>query len=114
MGTVGHGTRTPGVLEQKGRIIVQFGLFHSGIYCGGSFIATSAMEKSVFSREYNVLRKMLRESRETAKLTQVQLAERLGETQSFVSKCERGERRLDLVQLRAFCKTLGVSLPTFV
>lgn len=72
------------------------------------------MEKSVFSREYDLLRKMLRAAREEAQLTQVDLAKRLGETQSFVSKCERGERRLDLVQLRAFCKALGVSLPTFV
>ena len=72
------------------------------------------MEKSVFSREYDLLRKMLREAREHAQLTQIDLAERLHETQSFISKCERGERRLDLVQLRAFCKALGVPLPTFV
>ena len=73
-----------------------------------------SMEKSVFSREYDLMRKMLRQTREQAEITQIELAERLGETQSFVSKCERGERRLDLVQLRAFCKVLGVSLPTFV
>lgn len=72
------------------------------------------MEKSVFSREYDLLRKMLREAREEAQITQIDLAESLGETQSFVSKCERGERRLDLVQLRVFCKALGVSLPNFV
>lgn len=72
------------------------------------------MEKSVFSREYDLMRKMLRQAREQAEITQIELAERLDETQSFVSKCERGERRLDLVQLRAFCKALGVSLPTFV
>jgi transcriptional regulator with XRE-family HTH domain len=57
---------------------------------------------------------MLRQAREQAELTQIDLADRLGETQSFISKCERGERRLDLVQLRAFCKALSVSLPTFV
>lgn len=47
-------------------------------------------------------------------MTQVQLAGRLGQTQSFVSKCERGERRLDLVEGRAFCVAMGVSFPTFV
>ncbi len=57
---------------------------------------------------------MLREARKNSGMTQVELAEKLEETQSFVSKCERGERRLDLVQLRAFCKALGVSLPDFV
>jgi hypothetical protein len=37
----------------------------------------------------------------------------LGETQSFVGKCERGERRLDVVELQAFCGAIGVSLPDF-
>ena len=72
------------------------------------------MEKSVFTREYDVLRKLLREVREQANVTQVELAERIGETQSYVSKCERGERRLDLVQLRTFCRALGISVTSFV
>jgi transcriptional regulator with XRE-family HTH domain len=72
------------------------------------------MEKSTFTHEYRILRTMLREARLAAKLTQEQLAERLGETQSFVSKCERGERRLDLVQMKAFCHALGTTLSAFV
>jgi transcriptional regulator with XRE-family HTH domain len=72
------------------------------------------MEKSVFTREYDILREMLRDYRQRANLTQTDLADRLNETQSFISKCERGERRLDLVQLRAFCTALQVSLRTFV
>ncbi len=48
------------------------------------------MEKSTFTREYQLLCTLVREFRERAGLTQVQLAERLGETQSFVSKSERG------------------------
>jgi transcriptional regulator with XRE-family HTH domain len=72
------------------------------------------MAKSVFTREYSLLREMLRKAREAANLTQVELAEKLGETQSFVSKCERGERRLDLVQLRVFCEALDVDLGRFV
>ena len=50
----------------------------------------SAMEKSIFSREYDLLKRMLRESRDAAKLTQTELAGRLHETQSYVSKVERG------------------------
>lgn len=72
------------------------------------------MEKSIFSKEYALLLQHLRDAREKAGLTQEQLAERLGQTQSFVSKCERGERRLDIVELRAFCKALGISFPSFV
>lgn len=72
------------------------------------------MKKSVFRREYDLLTKLLRETRQERSITQIELAQRLGETQSFVSKCERGDRRLDLVQLRAFCKALGIGLPDFV
>lgn len=72
------------------------------------------MEKSTFTREYAALRSLLREQREAKGVTQVVLAERLGETQSYVSKVERGERRLDLVQLRCFCKAIGISLGDFV
>lgn len=43
----------------------------------------------------------------------MELAKRLDETQSFVSKCERGERRIDVVELRIFCQALGISFPEF-
>ena len=72
------------------------------------------MEKSTFTREYHQLKELLRRYRLEAKLTQGQVAKKLGETQSFVSKCERGERRVDLVQLRAFCRAIGIELGTFV
>ncbi len=72
------------------------------------------MEKSLFSQDYAVFLHMLREAREGAGLTQEALAERLGKTQSFVSKCERGERRLDVVEARAFCKAMRLSFPKFV
>ena len=72
------------------------------------------MEKSLFSQEYRVFLNLLTEARTNACLTQIQLAKRMKVTQSFVSKCERGERRLDLVELRAWCKALGVSFPIFV
>jgi transcriptional regulator with XRE-family HTH domain len=49
-----------------------------------------------------------------AGVTQVALAQRLKETQSTISKYERGERRLDLVQLRLWCRALGVDFVDFV
>jgi transcriptional regulator with XRE-family HTH domain len=72
------------------------------------------MKKSIHTREYLVLRRLLREVRESANITQVELADRLGQTQSFVSKCERGELRLDVIQLRSFCASLDTDLLTFV
>lgn len=58
--------------------------------------------------------RQLRAARERVGLSQEQLAQTLRATQSFISKCERGERRLDLVELRAWCAALGVPLPKFV
>lgn len=72
------------------------------------------MEKTLFSKNYEVFLRELRKAREKAGLTQTQLADRLGQTQSFVSKCERGERRLDVVEVRAFCNAIGISFPKFI
>lgn len=57
---------------------------------------------------YQLLTKLLREVREQRGLSQVELAERLGNTQTFVSKVERGERRLDVVELIEFCEAMEV------
>jgi transcriptional regulator with XRE-family HTH domain len=72
------------------------------------------MEKSIHSTRYAVFLRVLREARERAGLTQVQLARKIGETQTFVSKCERGERRIDVVELRTFCHAFGLDLKLFV
>lgn len=60
------------------------------------------------------LLKLLRQLRLAAGLRQADLAGRLGKPQSFVSKYETGERRLDILEVRSVCHALGVSLPDFV
>jgi transcriptional regulator with XRE-family HTH domain len=72
------------------------------------------MEKSVFSRDYRIFTEVLRDFRTRAELTQDQLAEKVGQTQSYISKYERGELRLDLVQLRQLCTAMGTELSEFV
>lgn len=72
------------------------------------------MQKSISSQAYARFLDCLRETREAAGLTQADLAERLRESQSFVSKCERGERRMDIVELREFCSAMGTTLDKFV
>jgi DNA-binding XRE family transcriptional regulator len=57
-------------------------------------------KRTIYSADYELLLRMLREARERADVTQVTLAQRLGITQSALSKCERGELRLDVVQTR--------------
>lgn len=72
------------------------------------------MPKSTFTSEYKTFARMLRETRERANVTQVDLAKKLKQTQSYVSKVERGERRLDLVQLRWWCQALNTTATLFV
>ena len=64
--------------------------------------------------EQEQLQALLRRIRHEGKFRQSDLAERLGRPQSFVSKYESGERRLDLVELRQVCQALGISLEKFV
>ena len=72
------------------------------------------MEKSLFTDGYEVFLQVLREARLASGLSQEDLAEEIGETQSFISKCERGERRIDVVELAAMCRALGITLAQFV
>lgn len=72
------------------------------------------MEKSVSAKEYKLFLRQLREQRVRAGLTQSDLAARLKETQTFISKCERGERRIDVIELRHFCDAMGVSFTSFL
>ncbi|HPY31885.1 MAG TPA: helix-turn-helix transcriptional regulator [Verrucomicrobiota bacterium] len=72
------------------------------------------MGKSLRSTESEKLTALLRTVRSEAALTQSEVAERLNLPQSFVSKYESGERRLDLIELRHICKALGITLGDFV
>ena len=64
--------------------------------------------------EQERLQTLLRVVRLEAGLRQTDLAKRLGLPQSFISKYESGERRLDLPELREVCKALGIPLKEFV
>lgn len=70
--------------------------------------------KLKFQSEPDQLRTLLREIRLEAGLRQVDLAERLNLPQSFVSKYESGERRLDLIEVRKICRAAGITLVDFV
>lgn len=72
------------------------------------------MERSTHSHRLERVQELLRQMREEAGLRQVDLADKLGHPQSFVSKYESGDRCLDLVELEEVCKALGISLSAFV
>ncbi len=56
----------------------------------------------------------LKEARTEAGLTQVEVARKLGHPQSFISKCESGERRVDVVELAEFSRLYRRPLSYFV
>ena len=64
--------------------------------------------KSVFTEEYEIVLQALVAARKGARLKQQELAARLGRPQSFVSKYERRERRIDAVELVLLARILGL------
>jgi transcriptional regulator with XRE-family HTH domain len=72
------------------------------------------VERITSPTDQKKLQALLRQVRMEAGLTQEGVAERLGRPQSFVSKYETGERRLDVLELREVCRVLGVPLGEFV
>jgi transcriptional regulator with XRE-family HTH domain len=69
---------------------------------------------TIHAPEYAVILRLLREARLEAGLSQGEVAKQLGYSRTVISKLERGELRLDLLQLRQFCAAVGVPLLTFV
>jgi transcriptional regulator with XRE-family HTH domain len=65
------------------------------------------MAKSVFTEPYGLLLRLLVAARRDAGMTQQTLAARLGKPQSYVSKVERGERRIDVIEFLALARGLG-------
>lgn len=71
------------------------------------------MSKSTFTADYRALLAKLKGARATAGLTQDEAAKLLGKPQSYVSKCEQGERRIDVIELKAFARIYGKPLSFF-
>ena len=71
------------------------------------------MAKSVYTQEYHSLLHKLHQARQEAGLTQSRVARLLKKPQSYVSKCESGERRVDPVELKHFAKIYKKSFDFF-
>ncbi|MHA6860392.1 helix-turn-helix domain-containing protein [Ralstonia pseudosolanacearum] len=63
----------------------------------------------LYGQRYERLRRLLREVRREANLTQIQLAEKLSKGQSYVSKVERGEQYLDVLEFMEWCQACNAS-----
>jgi ribosome-binding protein aMBF1 (putative translation factor) len=92
------------------------GLSYFGLKIGLRFDGRddALAKKSVFSTRYQTLKTLLIEARRDAGLTQTKLAAKLSRPQSFVSKYERGERRLDLVEFLEVADAIGFQPAQFI
>lgn len=66
------------------------------------------MSNSVSNSDYKRFRELLVQARKERGLTQAELSSRLNRPQSFVSKYERGERRLDVIEFAQVARALGI------
>lgn len=66
------------------------------------------MKKGIYSKENQYFLDLMVQARLKMGVTQAELAKRLDKPQSFVSKYEKGERRLDVIEFVTVCKTLKV------
>ncbi len=75
--------------------------------------ADTVMKRGEDRQSYESLVASLRRARLEAGLTQAEAAKRLGRSQSYISKCESGERRVDFVELVEFARAYGKSMSFF-
>lgn len=72
------------------------------------------MSKSVYTKDYKEIIDRLKEARVGAGFAQQEVANKLGKPQSYISKIESGERRLDVAELKNLAKIYKKSVGYFV
>lgn len=72
------------------------------------------MVKAIYSKDHEFLVERLRKARAEAGLNQKKAARLLGKTQSYISKVESGQRRIDVVQLKEFARIYKKDLNFFI
>ncbi len=72
------------------------------------------MSKTIYSKDHKYLVEQLKKARKEISIDQKDVAGLLGKTQSYVSKVESGQRRIDIVQLKEFAKIYKKPLTFFI
>jgi transcriptional regulator with XRE-family HTH domain len=67
------------------------------------------MRKTIYSQQSRIVGDWIRGMRERAGLAQRELGRKLGREHSFISKCELGERRIDIVEFYWICEACGAN-----
>jgi len=72
------------------------------------------MPRAIYKEEHKIIVERLKQARLDANLGQVEVAKKLGRTQSYVSKIESGQRRFDVLQLKEFAKVYKKPFDFFI
>ena len=72
------------------------------------------MTKAIYSKDHKFVVEQLKKARIEASLDQEKAAELLKKTQSYISKVESGQRRIDIVQLKEFAKIYKKEVNFFI
>lgn len=72
------------------------------------------MQKTIYSKRHRTIVARLRQARIAAGLKQIDVAKKLKMQQSYISRCESGDHRLDVVELQTFAKLYRKPLDYFV
>jgi transcriptional regulator with XRE-family HTH domain len=70
--------------------------------------------KSGLTKKYEEFSRLLVEERQNAGLSQQELADQLGRPQTYVSKCERGTRRMDVIEFLEIARAVGFDPTEFI
>jgi len=92
--------------------VFRFGILHYGIYHINK--GSANMTKTIYSKDHKFVVEQLKKARFEAGLDQEKAAELLGKTQSYISKIESGQRRIDVVQLKKFAKIYKKDVDFFI
>ncbi|MFH1904252.1 MAG: helix-turn-helix transcriptional regulator [bacterium] len=72
------------------------------------------MKKTLYSKEHKYLVERLKQARKEAGIDQGQVADLLDVSQSYISKVEAGQRRIDVIQLKEFAKAYKKKIDFFL
>lgn len=69
---------------------------------------------TIYTKEYKDMMQKLLKARKESGLKQIEVAKKLGKPQSYVSKIEKGERRMDIVELKMLAKIYNKKITYFI
>ncbi len=78
------------------------------------YYTINIMPRAIYTDDHNAIAERLKKARLESGLDQIEVAKKLGRTQSYLSKIESGQRRFDVLQLKEFAKIYKKDLSYFI